>query len=210
MTAESAKAIIFDLGKVLIDFSVDRACSQVAGLIGVSPKEIHSFLFLDGREFDFERGIISFEELQLQFQAHFGTQVNGSALALAASDIFQPIDDTIKILKSVRQQYLGQRPIMLLSNTNEIHWQHIQSNWGIHQWFDHLVLSYEVKSMKPEEKIYRHAIKLAGCDPQSCFFVDDVPANVDGAKKCGMDAVLYESPKKLIADLEMRGIQTVI
>lgn len=202
----TAKAIVFDLGKVLIDFSVDRACAQVAQLIEVSPNRIYEFLFTDGREFAFERGLISFSELHREFETSFNTTVDAQRLAHAASDIFQPIDETIEILKNLNTTHRGKRPIILLSNTNEIHWQHIEDRWSVSKWFDDLVLSFEVKSMKPEEKIYQEAVKRSGYNAIDCFFVDDVPVNVEGARNIGMDAELFSGPDKLRLDLKARGI----
>lgn len=201
-----AKAIIFDLGKVLIDFSVDRACSQVASLTGTSPQSIYEFLFKDGREFDFERGLISFSDLHMEFESHFGIQIPKQALKHAASDIFDPLVDTINILDALNSRYRGLRPLILLSNTNEIHWDHIERSWSISQKFDHLILSFQIKSMKPDSKIYLEAVAKSGQRPGDCFFVDDVPANVEGAKKCGIDAVLFEGADKLAFELKRRGL----
>jgi putative hydrolase of the HAD superfamily len=206
MSLGPAKAIIFDLGKVLIDFSVDRACSQVAALVDSSPQKVHEFLFADGREFDFERGLISFSDLHRQFESYFETSVLPAALKHAASDIFNPLPETLNILSSIHTRYQGSRPIILLSNTNEIHWEHIERNWSISRWFDDLVLSFEIKSMKPDKKIYLEAVSKSGHKAGECFFVDDVPANVEGAKKCGIDAVLFENSAKLTHDLKLRGI----
>jgi len=68
------------------------------------------------------------------------------------------------------------------------------------------VLSYEVKSLKPEEKIYRSVLEKTGVDARDCFFVDDIQANVDAAKHLGFDATLFTEPEKLRRDLIVRGI----
>lgn len=206
MNFGSAKAIIFDLGKVLIDFSIDRACSQVAHITGSSPESIHTFLFAEGREAMFERGLLTFPELHAQFESYLGLRVDPAILKHAASDIFEPVHESIHILKSLHSRHQGARPLILLSNTNEIHWEHIEKRWQMSQWFDDLVLSFEVKAMKPDVEIYREAIKKSGVGAFDCFFVDDVPANIEGARRCGMDAVLFEGPQKLLEDLQLRGI----
>jgi HAD superfamily hydrolase (TIGR01509 family) len=60
--------------------------------------------------------------------------------------------------------------------------------------------------MKPDSKIYLEAVAKSGQRPGDCFFVDDVPANVEGAKKCGIDAVLFEGADKLAFELKRRGL----
>ena len=59
--------------------------------------------------------------------------------------------------------------------------------------FDDLVLSYEVKAMKPSPLIYREAIARAQCRPEECFYTDDIAAYVEGARREGIDAVQFES-----------------
>jgi HAD superfamily hydrolase (TIGR01509 family) len=70
-----------------------------------------------------------------------------------------------------------------------------------------LVLSYEVKAMKPSPAIYREAIARAQCRPEECFYTDDIPAYVEGARREGIDAVQFESCAQLERDLAARGIR---
>lgn len=207
MNDSAPRALIFDLGKVLIDFSVERACSQIAEVAGVTPILIKSFLFDDGLEFQFEQGLIDFNSLHQSFESHFKTKVAPDALRIAASDIFSPLTSNIALLASLHEKYSEQVSFVLLSNTNEIHWERIESQWNISKWFHHVVLSFEMKVMKPDPRIYKEAIRLAGCAAEHCFFVDDVPANIKGARLVGLDAELFEGEEKLRSDLLFRGFK---
>ena len=51
--------------------------------------------------------------------------------------------------------------------------------------FHDLVLSYEVKAMKPQPEIYQAALDMAGCRPEECFYTDDIAAYVEGAQADG-------------------------
>lgn len=208
MTAKTPRVIVFDLGKVIVDFSVEKACSQIAKAAGegVNPCAIQSFLFEDGLEYRFEAGEFNFVHLHQLFERRFGCSINADDLKLAAADIFTPIDPTIEILKSLRENYSNEIPMVLLSNTNEVHWEFIEMNWSISKFFDHTVLSYEEKSLKPEEKIYRAVLAKTGADARHCFFVDDIQANVDGAKNLGFDAALFKGPENLRLDFRARGL----
>ena len=55
------------------------------------------------------------------------------------------------------------------------------------------VFSFEVKSVKPEEKIYRALFEKYGLDPAECLFFDDNPVNVEGARRLGMKAEIFTS-----------------
>ena len=63
--------------------------------------------------------------------------------------------------------------------------------------FHDLILSYEVKAMKPRREIFQAAIARAGCRAEECFYTDDIAAFVDAAKSLGIDAVQFESVPQL-------------
>ncbi len=96
--------------------------------------------------------------------------------------------------------------LVLLSNTNAIHFEMIRKNYPLLRHFHALVLSYEVGAMKPLPLIYRRAIEAAGCLPEECFFTDDMPAYVEGARAQGIDAVQFESAAQIEAELRQRGV----
>jgi putative hydrolase of the HAD superfamily len=73
--------------------------------------------------------------------------------------------------------------------------------------FDDTILSHEVGAMKPEPKIYEAAIEAARCRPEECFFTDDMPAFVEGARQHGIDAVQFTGLPQLENELRARGIQ---
>jgi len=73
--------------------------------------------------------------------------------------------------------------------------------------FHELVLSHEVKAMKPSPLIYREAVARAGCKAEECFFTDDIVAYVEGALKEGIDAEQFLSLEKLEKDLRARQVE---
>ena len=60
--------------------------------------------------------------------------------------------------------------------------------------------------MKPQEKIYKAAIEAAGVSAENIFYTDDLEPNIDGAKRCGMDAAIYTDTPTLAESLRRRGI----
>jgi epoxide hydrolase-like predicted phosphatase len=70
--------------------------------------------------------------------------------------------------------------------------------------FDVVVISSEVGMRKPEPRIFLHAAGLLGLDPQECIFIDDIQANVTGARELGFTAILHTTAAdtaQLVADL---------
>jgi putative hydrolase of the HAD superfamily len=72
--------------------------------------------------------------------------------------------------------------------------------------FDDLVLSYEVRAMKPQPEIFQAAIQSAGCRPEECFYTDDIAAYVAAARGMGIDGVQFESRAQIEGEMRGRGI----
>ena len=97
--------------------------------------------------------------------------------------------------------------LVLLSNTNAIHFDSIRSGYApLLRHFHQLVLSYEVKAMKPAPAIFQAAIEAARCRPEECFYTDDIPAYVEGARSLGIDAVVFQSAAQIERELAARNI----
>lgn len=197
--------LYFDLGNVLLFFDHRQACRQMADLVGTDPQLVWNFAFESGLELQYEAGAISSQEFYERFCEATGTRPDFDQLAEAASDIFEvnlPVKAILGQLAAARHR-LG-----LLSNTNEIHWRLLSDGrYGmIPGVFEQIVLSYEVKSIKPDPHIFLAAAEKAGVRPAEVFYVDDVPGHVAAARKAGFDAVQYTTPTALVDDLKGRGI----
>jgi len=96
--------------------------------------------------------------------------------------------------------------LVLLSNTNHIHFEGILTNYPLLRHFHEYVLSYKVGAMKPLPLIYEAAIKAAQCTPEECFFTDDIEAYVQAARKMGIDAVQFQSEAQIREELRLRGV----
>lgn len=204
------KFILFDLGKVLLNFEHKRLIDNVAQLASLPPEQVETLLFQPPHDLEnrFERGELNSGEFHSQFNELAGCSVAHDALMDAVADIFwlnTPIVHVVSQLRAVNF------PMAILSNTCSAHWNWARQNFAIvDQLFSHAVLSYEEKSMKPDGKIYQSAIamakKLTGCEPAEIFFTDDKPENVAAAVDAGINAKLYESPQRLLSQLRESGV----
>ncbi|HEX5102654.1 MAG TPA: HAD-IA family hydrolase, partial [Pirellulaceae bacterium] len=68
--------------------------------------------------------------------------------------------------------------------------------------------SFRIRAMKPDERVYAEAARLANVSPAEILFTDDRADNVAGARAAGWDAVLFESTNQLSGELRRRGIRT--
>lgn len=203
--------LYFDLGNVLLYFSHRRAAAQMAKVAGVDEERVWQLIFaaqgeqrcLEDR---CERGELDARGLYDIFCSELGVQPDLAALEHAGSDIF---DCNFSMIPLLAQLKLAGHRLGILSNTSASHWQHVtRERFEVLNWFfERIVLSYQVGSMKPDAKIYEFAAEQAGMPPEQIFFVDDRPENVAGARAAGIDAVIYESTSQLARDLMQRGIR---
>ena len=195
--------IFFDLGKVLLDFDHARARAQISQLVGIRESVVQDLVFDDGLLLEFETGRIDGERFHRAFCEATGTSSRLEEFLDAYSDIFEVISPMETLVRRLHEQ---QVPLGILSNTSAAHWNHV---WDgrfefLNNSFRDSVLSFEVGSMKPDRAIYDMAIRTAGCDPGEIFFCDDRQENVDGAKSAGIDAILFESPNQIEAEVMSR------
>lgn len=197
----------FDLGKVLLDFSVERMCQQLADLAGVGVPRVKEAVFDSQLQARYERGEITTEEYHAAFCRVTGTKADCASLTLAASDIFTLNESILPVIDRLRAA--GCR-LGVLSNTCQGHWAFCLDRYPILQEaFSVYALSFELRAAKPERAVYLGAAELAGVVPEEVFFTDDILANVEGARTAGFDAVQYTSTPQLIDDLCARGLWPV-
>jgi glucose-1-phosphatase len=198
------KTVIFDLGKVLIPFDFSRGYRAMEQHCGYPAAEIPKRIAATDLVHRFETGLVEPRDFVEQLSRMLDLRVTYEQFCEIWSSIFLP--DTLvpeSLLAGIRERYR----MLVLSNTNAIHVDMVRQNYPLLRHFHDLVLSYEVKAMKPSPAIYREAIARAGCRPEECFFTDDIPAYVEGARREGIDAVRFESCAQLERELAARGVR---
>jgi HAD superfamily hydrolase (TIGR01509 family) len=201
----SVKFLYFDLGMVLLNFSVEQMCRQMAEVAGITPTQVSQIIFDGDLQQRYERGEISSPEFYDEFCRASGARPDYDRLASAASEIFELNGSMIPVVAQLRQA--GYR-LGILSNTCEHHWQHCFRRFRLlGETFSVFALSYELKAMKPDAAIFLAAARLAGVQPGEIFFCDDIAGHVAGARAAGIDAVQYATTPDLVAELRKRGIR---
>jgi putative hydrolase of the HAD superfamily len=198
------KTVIFDLGKVLIPFDFARGYRAMEKFCDYPAAEIPKRIAATDLVHRFETGLVEPRDFVEQLSRMLDLRVDYEQFCDIWSSIFLP-DPLIpeSLLAGIRQRHR----LLVLSNTNAIHFAMVRQSYPLLRHFHDLVLSYEVKAMKPSPAIYRAAIARAECRPEECFFTDDIPAYVEGARRTGIDAVQFESCAQLERDLAARGIR---
>jgi len=198
------KALIFDLGKVLVNFDFKRAYQVLGKLSPFEPSEIRKRIADSGLAERLETGLIEPADFVEQMCAILELRHDYDSAGFSRD--FSCIFSEVLVPESMIQGLAARYRLVLLSNTNAIHFPVLCENYSLLRHFEHRVLSYEVKAMKPSPKIYQAAVERAGCAPGECFYTDDIAEYVEGARRMGIDAVQFFSLDQLEKDLRSRGI----
>lgn len=194
------KFVYFDLGNVLVHFDHDIAVHNVAQLVGREASVVKQALFTSGLQDRLETGLITSDEFLAEVVQTFEYQLPSAPLLEAISAIFHPNDSMIVLLDQLKRAGV---PMAVLSNTCEPHWLWLlRQNWSVmHGWFDFYVLSYEARSMKPDEGIYKVSEQRSGRLPGQLFFTDDRADNIAAARSRGWKTYHFQTVEGLAEEL---------
>lgn len=199
------KFLYFDLGKVLVDYSVEQMLQQIGGVAGITTEEARAAVFDGGLMRQHETGRLSRREFYEAFCASIGRRPDFNALTTAVAAIFTLKVPMLPVVAQLRQ---AGHAMGILSNTCETHWQDRCDQYRIvAEGFAVYALSFRIGALKPDAAIFLAAAELAGHRPEDIFFVDDIAGHVAGARAAGFDAVQFTTAEALSADLRQRGIR---
>jgi putative hydrolase of the HAD superfamily len=198
------KTIIFDLGKVIIPFDFQRGYDRMAALCSYPADQISKRIASSDLLTRFESGKVEPDEFIKELSQMLEMKADYDQFCDIWSAIFLPetlIPETL--LRGLKQRYR----LFLLSNTNAIHWTMILKNYPLLSHFDDHVLSFRVGALKPDARMFAAAIRAAQCEPEECFFTDDIMPYVEAARQHGLDAVQFQNREQIEQELRARGVE---
>ncbi len=180
-----ARTLVFDIGNVLVTFDFTRASSRVAASSDVDANAVlHTISSIKD---ELESGRVDEHTFFAEAMRLVGYRGCATDFESAWCDIFEenaPMKQTIAALpKDVR--------LLLLSNTNEPHKRWLLKTYPVFDAFEGGIFSHEAKCMKPEDGIYLQLIEGFDLNPAKCFYIDDLPANIEAGKRHGLHCHLY-------------------
>jgi FMN phosphatase YigB (HAD superfamily) len=198
------KALIFDLGRVIVPFDFLHAYHRVERLTGIPPAEIRARIAASGLVERFDCGQIAPRDFAAALCSHIDLDISYEDFRAIWNSIFLP--ETL-FPDAFFAALAPAWRLVLLSNTNVLHFEAIRENYPLLRHFHSFVLSYEVGAMKPAPAMYRRAVEEAGCLPGECFFTDDIAAYVEAAQGKGIDAIQFHSAERTENELRARGVE---
>jgi glucose-1-phosphatase len=199
------RAIIFDIGRVLLRVDISRSLTGLAENIPLSPEEIWSAISNDPRWPDWQEGRISPHDWHL----HLSKRLGGSLTFEQFVDSWNRALDPVPIFENSLFEKLSRRyRLAMLSNTDPVHVAHIEATYDFLRFFPVRIYSCSVGVSKPDPLIYREALRATKVRAEEAVYIDDIPAYVEAAQRLGMAGIPFQSPQQLSTDLRALGVDS--
>jgi len=203
MTTTKYSVIVFDLGMVLLPFDYNIALQRLEKIepgLGVKFLDYYKNNYSIHRSF--ERGDLSEEDFLKKMLEIFNKKISADIFCKIYSEIFTVNKNVAALLPELKKKYR----LVLLSNTNSIHMEYGWKKYEFLKYFDKLILSHEVRAVKPEEAIYLAVENFTRKPAREHIFIDDIKEYSEAAKKLGWDGIQFISYESLVSELKMRNI----
>jgi HAD superfamily hydrolase (TIGR01509 family) len=197
------KTVVFDLGKVLVEFDYAIAGRKLALRAKMAASELGKFLIHVPLIVQYESGFLTSEQYYQQVRAATGFLGDMDEFALSFADIFTPIEPMVQLHAELRREGF---PCFIFSNTNDLAIRYIRRNFHFFNNFDGYILSYEHGSMKPEPKLYEIVEAQSDARGAEILYLDDRPENIAAGAARGWQVILQESPEKTRATIRKMGL----
>jgi FMN phosphatase YigB (HAD superfamily) len=200
---QTPSVVVFDLGKVLVDFDYTIAARKIASKGKILAEKIYEFIALSPLLFKYETGLITRQDFFKAVCDATGYCGDIEEFGGFFADIFTPIPAMVELHANLRKASI---PTYIFSNTNDLAISHIRQNFPFFSNFDGYILSYEVGFMKPDAKIYEALEKMAAKRGPDVLYLDDRQENVDAGAARGWQVILQETPEKTLAAIRKLGL----
>jgi epoxide hydrolase-like predicted phosphatase len=199
MKNEKIRAIIFDMGGVIILTCDDSPRIALARQLGVSIEELSKVVFTSKSAIRSEGGEINkndhWKNVLRSLSKDPGKNMTPYDEAFWAGDCID--NELMQFIYLLKKKY----KIGFLSNAFLGAREFVEGHFHFLDAFDLTIFSYEVKLRKPDPKIYQLVCDRLAVHPEEAIFIDDMSVNVEGARLAGLHAIQYKNKKQLKTQL---------
>jgi epoxide hydrolase-like predicted phosphatase len=193
------RAVVFDLGGVLVRTSDFKPRERLAKEFGMTLNELMDLVFDHEAGRRAQLGEVTYE----QHWEYIRQKLDISPLELqVVQKVFWKKDFVDKVLIDALRKLRSTHRTALLSNAFSDLRKMVTERMKFADAFDEMIISAEVGMMKPDPRIYQLTAERLNVPPQQAVFVDDVSRNVVGAEDTGMLGILYKDTPQVLAELE--------
>jgi HAD superfamily hydrolase (TIGR01509 family) len=203
LAANKIRAIIFDIGRVLVRLDIAGAMRGLGASVSLSPEETWAAIEHDPRWRDWQEGRMSPRDWQLHICRRLGVELTFEQF----SEVWSRVLDPNPLIDSSLLEYLSKHyRLAVLSNTDPLHVAELEKRFDFFRYFPRRIYSCTVGATKPSPLIFREALRACKVTADSALYIDDIPAYVEAAHQLGMSGIVFRSPEQLAADLGNLGL----
>ena len=195
---------MFDLGGVVLDIDFGRALAAWTPHSRLPAERLHDLFAQDASYEQHETGALAPEAYFAHLRESLALSCEAAAIRAGWNAILVgEIAETLRLVDQVR----GALPCYAVTNTNAVHLEEIRRAFpALLPRFRQVFASHEVGHRKPQPGFFLHVLREIGAAPEQVLLFDDLPANVAGARACGLQAVLVRGPQDVRQALQERGL----
>lgn len=197
------EVVVFDLGKVLVDFDYGIAARNIAAHANLAASQIQKVIEHSPLLVRYETGLINTEEFYAQVCAQTGFRGDQRNFSQLFGDIFFPIEPMLELHAQLLERQI---PTFILSNTNEMAVQYIRGKFPFFRNFQSYVFSYEHGALKPDSKLYEVMEKVTQRGAEKILYLDDRLENVQAGIERGWQVIHHQKPQETIAAFQRLGL----
>ncbi|MBL7198498.1 MAG: HAD family phosphatase [Candidatus Omnitrophica bacterium] len=196
--------LLFDLGRVLIDFDHNIAVKRIKNFCALDEESIYNLFFDSDLTDRYERGAISSLDFFHKIKKMLNAKISYEEFIPIWNKIFTPHPGMLETIESLKDNY----SLYLVSNINKLHFEYLQEQFNDYfKFFSYIFLSFELGLRKPDLRIYKFIIDYLKSPAQNIVYTDDRIELVEAARKLNIDAFLFESTNSFKEELIKRNIK---
>ncbi len=200
LTPGSADALLFDLGRVVIDFDIQRTVDHWAGQAVCASSDIAARFVRNDFFWSYETGKIGDAEFFSGLRASLGVELSNAQLLEGWNATFIGEMPEISCLLARASRHL---PLYAFSNTNRAHVEHFSRHHAkVLGYFREIFVSSSIGLRKPDARAYDHVVAAIGVPAERIVFFDDLIENIEGARARGLRAVHVRSTADVAGALD--------
>jgi glucose-1-phosphatase len=203
MAFRKLRAVIFDIGRVLIRIDLARAMTGLSAGLSLSPEELWRAIENDPRWPDWQEGRVTARDWHLHLSRRLGTTLSFEQF----TEVWNLVLDPRPLQESSLFEKLSKTyRLALLSNTDPIHVAHMEANYDFFRFFPARIYSCTVGASKPTLIVYLEALRAVKVQSGEAVYIDDILAYVEAARSLGMAGIHYQSRESLVEGLRELGV----
>lgn len=208
MKNSEIKAIIFDLGNVLLDFDHRIAAERISKFCDKTGREIFDLFFDSPLTGLFEEGKISPRRFFLKVKEMLDLRMDYDKFVPIWNDIFFLSDENRAVYNLARPLKEHYR-LAVLSNVNTLHFEYVKKEFPVFDAFHSIIASCDLGLRKPDPLIYRKTLDMLRVSPGEVFYTDDRAELIQSASSLGIHGFVFNGIEQLKNDLAAEGINHV-